>query len=230
MAQRFIEQATQQIDPLYTNQIKTAESQIPAIQQLYDTLTQGLNAQSQKQIQTGTQDILESASARGVLRSTLPVDAQQTLQAEIGSALQQSMGQLGLQRTQDIGRVQSDISNLRLGRMRDIQSLTDTLMGRDQNERSMQLEREKMALARAEMNRPTNVSTKTEKLSDKQIQMQLKASLNQNIANAFKSPGASKVRFTEDELIPALVDAFPELSPQEIVNSVYSARKILLGS
>ena len=138
MATRFIQEATNQLAPVFDQQIQAAQSQIPAIQQLYQTLTQGLQQQNQMQLDSGTQNIVEDASARGVLRSTLPVDARQSLTAQLGAALNQSLGQLGLQQTQQIGGIQDKIGSLGVSRATSIADLARSLESQD-------LERMKLA-------------------------------------------------------------------------------------
>lgn len=135
MATRFVQQAEQQVNPLFQQQIQAQQAQIPAIQQLYQTLTQGLQQQAQRELQTGTQSILEDASRRGVLRSTLPVDARTELQAAISQGLIGRMGELGLQQARDISGIQSNIANLGIERLRTITSLADALQAQDLRER-----------------------------------------------------------------------------------------------
>ena len=142
MANRFTEQARQQIGGVYNQHIQAAQQQIPRIQQLYETLTQGLEQAAQSQIQSGTQDILESASQRGVLRSTLPVDAQQELQSTIGQSLAEALGQQRLQQAQDVGAVRQRIGDIRTQRSQQIQSLADTLADRAFRREQMQLDRD----------------------------------------------------------------------------------------
>lgn len=131
MATRFLEQATSQLAPVYEQQIAGIQSQIPAIQQLYQTLTQGLQQQNQMQLETGTQNIVEDASRRGVLRSTLPVDARTSLVGQLGAALNEGLGRLGLQQTQDIGSLNERIAGLRVSSAKDIADLARALETQD---------------------------------------------------------------------------------------------------
>lgn len=140
IANRFVNQATQQVAPTYAGAINAEKAQIPAIQQLYDTLTSGLQQQNQQQLNTGVQNIVEDASARGVLRSTLPVDARQTLTAQLGAALNQSLGQLGVQRTQDLAGVRSNIAQLRIQRANQIQELAQALQSGNLSERQFRFQ------------------------------------------------------------------------------------------
>lgn len=149
MAQRFVEQATNEIGPVYSQQIDQLNSQIPAIQQLYQTLTQGLQQQTNQQIDTGVRDITEDASRRGVLRSTLPVDARQSLLTTLSQALAEGTGKLNLQQAQEVGNIKSQVGQLGIQRASAIQSLADTLYGRDMKERQFQMEQQQAAQAMA---------------------------------------------------------------------------------
>lgn len=142
MAQRFIQQAEQQVNPLFDQQIQAAQSQIPAITQLYQTLAQGLQQQSQQQLQTGTQGILEDASRRGVLRSTLPVDSRTQLQTALSQALLEGTSRLGLQQAQDIGGIQERVAGLGAERLKTITDLASTLQAQDLREREFQMQQQ----------------------------------------------------------------------------------------
>lgn len=141
MATRYIDQANQQLAPVYDQQIRQLEKQVPAIQNLYASLTEGLQTQNQQQIAAGTQNIVEDASARGVLRSTLPVDARQALIGQLGVALNQGLGQLGLQRVQDIGAVRSQIGSLGTQKAKDIADLARALESQDIQQQELALKR-----------------------------------------------------------------------------------------
>lgn len=154
MATRYTQQATKQLAPVYDEQITGLRGQIPAIQNLYNTLTQALQSQNQQQLQTGTQDIVEDASARGVLRSTLPVDARQSLTAQLGAALNQGLGQLGLQQQEQIGGINSQIGSLRLQRAGSIADLSRALESND-------LERQKFALEKLNSERDYQLRLQT---------------------------------------------------------------------
>jgi hypothetical protein len=149
MATRFIEQATSQVAPIYDQQITQAESQIPSIQKLYENLIGGLRSESERELQTGTQGILEDASARGVLRSTLPVDARTQLQGAVSSALTQGVGNLNLRQLQDVSGINERVGNLRLQRASGIQSLAEALQAADLRERQFEMEQQAAREARA---------------------------------------------------------------------------------
>lgn len=137
MATRFLQQAQQQLNPLFAKQTKAAKAQLPAINQLYDVLVQGLEGQRQ----TETQNILESASSRGVLRSSLPVD----LQTQLGQALLAERGKLEAGRAGDIADVQSDLSQIGLQRAQSVTGLADALQQQSLREREFKMQ---LALAR----------------------------------------------------------------------------------
>lgn len=138
MAQRFVEQAAQQLAPVYDQQAQTMQAQIPVIQQMYQTLMQGLEGSTAKQISTGTQAITGDASRRGVLRSTIPVASGQRLQETLGAALAEGLSKLGFQQQQDIAGVNQQVGELGIQKAGAIQSLADTLYGRDLKEREFQ--------------------------------------------------------------------------------------------
>lgn len=149
MATRFIEQATQQLNPLFAEQESAIQAQIPAIQQLYDTLATGLRSESGQALETGVRDITEDASRRGVLRSTIPVDARANLQTALSQALTQSLGELNVRRAGDVAGVNTSLNDLRLKRASSIFDLANTLQAQDLKEREFamqtQLAREKNA-------------------------------------------------------------------------------------
>lgn len=119
MATRYIQAATKQLAPAYQTQINAAQSQIPAIQQLYQTLMQGLTGYQQ----TENQNILEGASGRGLLRSTIPVDAQTTL----GQQVLAKQGEYGMQQGKQLGDIYSQIAGLNVNKAKDIAGLAGDL-------------------------------------------------------------------------------------------------------
>lgn len=127
MATKYEKQATKTLAPIYQKQQQAIQSQIPAIQQLYQTLTQGLNQNYETNLASGVQGINEDASARGVLRSTLPNDSRAALTAQLGAALQQSLGQIGAQQAGDIAGINTQIGDLGIKRVGAITDLSNTL-------------------------------------------------------------------------------------------------------
>lgn len=119
MPTQFVKQATQQLAPAYKQQIQATKAQIPAIQQLYTALFQGLQSQGKQQ----SQNIYEDAGSRGLLYSTIPVDAQTGLQ----QALLQKRGELGAQQAQDIAGVNQTLGGLKVDRANAIAQLAEAL-------------------------------------------------------------------------------------------------------
>lgn len=134
MAERFVEQATSQLAPVYDQQASAISAQIPAIQQLYTTLLQGLEGQGKAQ----GQQLLESASSRGLTRSSIPFD----MQTALGQSLLQERGKLGAQQAQDIAGIQTKLGDLNIQKAQGIQGLADTLYSRDLKERQFQMEQQ----------------------------------------------------------------------------------------
>lgn len=134
MATRFVDEATAQLAPIYQQQEQAVAGQVPSINKLFDILVQGLEGQRQ----TETQNILESASARGVLRSSLPVD----LQTALGQALLGQRGQLEAQRAEQIGGVNKSLADIGLAKTQGIFSLADVLQQADLREREFQMSQE----------------------------------------------------------------------------------------
>lgn len=142
IATLFEQQASDQVNPVYDQAQAGLQSQIPSIQNLYQTLTSGLQQQNQQQLTSGVNGIVEDANQRGVLRSTLPVDARQSLTAQLGAALNQSLGQLNVQQAGDIGKVTSQIGDLNIDRVKTIQNVAGSLQARDLAERQAQLQQQ----------------------------------------------------------------------------------------
>lgn len=134
MATRFVQQAQKQLNPVYQQQESAIKSQIPALQQLYDSLYTGLAGQQA----TETQNILESSAARGLTRSTIPTD----LQTALGQSMLQARGQLGAQQAGELAKIRTQLGDLGLQRAQGVQSLADTLYQRDLKERQFQMERQ----------------------------------------------------------------------------------------
>lgn len=119
MATRFVAEATQQYAPAYAQQISGLESQVPAIQQLYSILNQSLLGQQQ----VGNQNILEDASSKGVLRSTIPVDRQ----AGLGQQIIQQQGLNAAQQAKEIGGIRSQVGGLQIEKVNAIAQLANAL-------------------------------------------------------------------------------------------------------
>lgn len=133
MATNFTQQATRQLDPAFKQQRAAIQSQIPAIQQLYQSLFQGLESQRK----TGTQQIFEDASGRGLLNSTIPVDNQ----AQLGQALLQRRSELGAEQLQRIGEIRERLGGLGISRLQAIQNLANALASRSLANRQFSLQK-----------------------------------------------------------------------------------------
>lgn len=141
MATQYTKQAQNQLNPVFNQQQQAIQSQVPAIQNLYQTLSQGLQTNFDTQLASGVQGINEDASARGVLRSTLPNDARLALTTQLGSALQQGLGQLGSQQASDISGVQSQLGELGIRRVSAITDLANALKSDNLAERQFALDK-----------------------------------------------------------------------------------------
>jgi len=232
MAQ-YIQQAEAQLNPVFDQQTQAIQSQIPSIENLYTTLTQGLQSTYEGNLKSGVQGIVEDASARGVLRSTLPVDARQALTGQLGAALQQSLGELGARKAGDIAGVRSSIADIGVKRATTVADLARALETQDlqrqqleqqriQDERTYQLDQQKLALSRQQSNTPSAPS-----LAEQTALM--KQSLQADIANAFASANAAKNGYTEKTVLPALYGAYGVLGNDAINKAVYQYRKNALG-
>lgn len=127
---------------MYAQSEQAIQAQVPAIQQLYQTLIQGAQQTNTQQLNEGVTNIVEDASRRGVLRSTLPVDARTTLTGQLGAALNTALGQYGAQQAQDISKVNESLGNLRIQKLGTINSLADSLYQRDLKEREFQFQQQ----------------------------------------------------------------------------------------
>lgn len=153
----YVKQARQQLNPAYNQQMQATQAQIPAIQQLYQALFQGLESQGQQQQQAN----LEDAGSRGLLYSTIPVDAQTGLQ----QALLQQRGQLGAQQAQEIAGVQQSLGGLRVDRANTISQLAQALA-------QSGLQRQQFRYQKQQSNRQFNLDRR---LANRQYQLQKQA-------------------------------------------------------
>lgn len=115
----FTKQAASQLNPAYAQQTSALKAQMPAIQQLYQSLFQGLEGRGRRE----TQNIYEGASDRGLLYSTIPVDAQTSLQ----EALLQQRGQLGAKQAQEMAVVNERLGGINVQRTGAIAQLAQAL-------------------------------------------------------------------------------------------------------
>lgn len=132
--QPYVTEANNQLAPAYDQQRSAVQSQIPAIQQLYDVINRGLDIQGKAQ----KQDIYEQASGRGVLRSTIPVNRQTAL---AGSILQQK-GELGARQAQEVSKVNSELGSLGVNQVSAVSQLAQALANRALQDRQLQVQQE----------------------------------------------------------------------------------------
>ena len=167
MATRFVQQATEQLNPLFNQQQSAVQAQIPAIQQLYQSLNQGLEDQAA----SSRQGILEDTAARGVLNSTIPGD----LQTALSKTLLQQRAQLGFQQGQDVAGVNKSLADIGLQRTQSISSLADllqtgSLKERDfrlqqlQAQRAFELDKQRIALQRSQANSSSAIDALIKKI------------------------------------------------------------------
>lgn len=195
---------------------------------MYGALTSSLTQNNQQQLNTGVQNISEDAAARGVLRSTIPVDARTTLTSSLGAALNQGLAQYGANMAKDISGVNTDIANSNLSRTKDIYSLANTLNSNDQQAKQNALNQQKMNIELYNLQHPTS-SGGGSSTSAAQTKANLTTSLNQDIMGFFSSKDASNRWYTEKTVLPRLIAAYPELNRQQIIDAVYKTRKVTLG-
>lgn len=119
MATSYVKQATSKLAPAYTQQINAYKSQIPAVQQLYETLNKGLTGQQA----AGNQTILENASSRGLLKSTIPVYDQSVL----GAQIIQQQGQNAANEQQALAQINQGIAGIGVDQANAIAQLANAL-------------------------------------------------------------------------------------------------------
>ena len=119
---------------MFAQQEQAIQAQVPAVQQLFNNLVTGLD----EQLRTETQNILESAGARGVLRSSLPVD----LQIQLGQALLGERGRLEAQRAGQLADIQGRLGQLGIQRTTATSELARALQAADLQEREFELRRQ----------------------------------------------------------------------------------------
>lgn len=137
MAIRYVQQAQNQLAPAYAQQIGALQGQIPAIQQLYNSLIQGLQGQQQ----VGNQNILENASARGVLHSTIPVQGQ----VQLGQQILGQQGQYAAQQAKDLGGIYSQIAGINTDQANSVAQLANQLAQTDLNNQQFSYQKQQAA-------------------------------------------------------------------------------------
>lgn len=120
IATRYVQQATQQLNPAYNTQINALQGQLAPLENLYKTLMGSLGGVQQ----AGNLQALEGANARGVLQSTIPVYDQ----ALVGQQVAQQGAQYANDYLQNTGKIRSDIAGVGVNRANDISQLAQALM------------------------------------------------------------------------------------------------------
>jgi len=103
-----LSQAQAQVNPIYDPAVANIQAQIPAVQQLYGALLQGLQAQNQNQAGI----IAQSAAQRGVGSQGINAGAQQAF----AGTLAQQGAQLGVQNAQNVGGLSQEVGRANVGR------------------------------------------------------------------------------------------------------------------
>lgn len=96
------------VNTAYNQATQGIKAQVPALQQLYGNLIQGLQAQNNAQVQ----NVVDSAQQRGVARQGLEGDTQ----AMLANALAQGQGQLALGQAQGVGGLRGQIGQTNVAR------------------------------------------------------------------------------------------------------------------
>jgi len=118
---------------------------------------QGLQGQQM----AGNQNILEDASGRGLLKSTIPVQNQ----VQLGQQILAQQGQYATQQAKDIGGIYSQIGGLNTERANSIAQLANALQGTE-------LQRQTIANQQAQADREYALQQQT---AQQQYQLALKA-------------------------------------------------------
>lgn len=107
MATRYLQDANNQLQPVYGAAQQTVQAQVPAVDALYSSLVSGL-----QQAQTaGTQGVLQSAEQRGVSRANLGNE----LAGSLGGVVQGGEAQLGADRAAAQSGIAETLTKLGLG-------------------------------------------------------------------------------------------------------------------
>lgn len=133
MNPNYVTSATNQVSPVFNQQTAALQKQLPAINMLYQALSGQLDASGQSQ----RQNIYEDSSGRGLLKSTIPIDAETAL----ASSLVSQRAQLGSQQLKDTGAVQNQIAQVGINKANAISELVRSLFGMDSNQMALEQQR-----------------------------------------------------------------------------------------
>lgn len=119
MATRYTKAAGKQVNPVYASAQSAIQGQIPATEQLYAALTGGLEDQAAQ----GTEEILESAGRRGVMRARLGDDVGATLEATLELERARAMAQ----KAGDLAGIAGNVTEAGVGRVQSVQGMAERL-------------------------------------------------------------------------------------------------------
>lgn len=231
-----IEKILADLDPGYRPARDLVRQQQEALPGRLEATKSGLNAQKDRAFQ----GITNRANRRGLTFSGIPIQEEANYLSTdflpaLASAEQQNQDQsfslLGI--LADLAR---DARDKALGVRQQQQDRRFTF---DENKRqrnfqqrqfdqSQALERE-LAQLQASTARASRGSGGRSTTPKPPSTKELYGSLNQDIAAAFQSGRAGEQFYTEDYVLPALMQAYPELEPQSIIDNVYRLRQVYLG-
>lgn len=119
----FVAQAQPIAAQAYDPAVQNIQQQIPAIQQLYGALLQGLQQQGQAQVG----NVVNSATQRGVASAGITQGTQQG----INDALMLQGAQLGVQKAQTVGDINNQVGQANVGRAKAVVDLAGNLSRKD---------------------------------------------------------------------------------------------------
>lgn len=136
---------------------------------------------------------------------------------------------MGARQAQDVAGVNKSLADISLNRASSISDLAKQLQNIDLQEREFSLKRQQ---AERDYQLAVQASRSKASAGSRPTATQQKnaafAELGQDILAFFQSPnyrGRSKPGYTEDTVIPQLIQAYPELTPADISKRVYALRK-----
>lgn len=126
----FVQQAQPIVGQAYDPAVANIQAQIPAIQQLYGSLLQGLQTQNQNQLS----NVVNSAAQRGVSSAGLTQGAQMGL----ADALATQGAQLGVQQAQTNADLRGEVGRANVGRAKAVIQQAGSLSDQDLSNRKNQ--------------------------------------------------------------------------------------------
>jgi hypothetical protein len=126
-----IAQAQGEVNNIYAPALNQIQGQIPAVQNLYNSLLTGLQGQAQNQIS----NVAQSAAQRGVSSYGVNQGAQDTLT----QALLFNQGQLGAQQAQQVAGLQGELGKARVSKGQATYDLANSLQAQNLESQSNQI-------------------------------------------------------------------------------------------